>query len=450
MIYDCFLFFNEYDILDIRLNTLKDVVDKWIIVEGSVTHSGKPKGKRFWEQRERYAEFLDRIEYVWVEDTPDTNDNFKRQEWQRDAILRGLEKIGAKSEDHVIVSDVDEIPRPSAVLEAAKKNDCCRFKMLSFFYHLNLCSSRNWNHAYIAPYGSVKDKKPTPLRHAGLTNPIERGGWHFSYAGDENSIKEKIQSFGASDRLDKPEIIANIDTAVKERRAVWDVDKNNGTHESVFRIGYQYPQYIRDHEQEYREKGLIIDKPHVEITQVLKESNNWFTYAPFYDRVVKDYPDFKRFVEVGVWKGHSIRHLARALKDRDGVSIWAVDLFESSPIPKEDRKLEVENLAAIYEANLNDYGVRDMITDIIGYSDECAKEFEDGSLDFVFIDADHSKEAVIANLRAWIPKVKKGGIIGGHDWPHVKYAVNQFFPEVNAEDGSVWWMKIPPIDRRTM
>ena len=74
--------------------------------------------------------------------------------------------------------------------------------------------------------------------------------------------------------------------------------------------------------------------------------------------------------------------------------------------------------------------VSEVVTALRMESLDAASEFEDGSLDFVFIDASHDYENVIADIVAWYPKVKEGGVISGHDyptWEGVKKAVNEYF-----------------------
>ena len=76
-------------------------------------------------------------------------------------------------------------------------------------------------------------------------------------------------------------------------------------------------------------------------------------------------------------------------------------------------------------------------------TNEAARLFEDESLDAVFIDADHSYEAVKLDIQNWMPKVRKGGILAGHDynsaWPGVVRAVNEIFPEAQKIDSC--WLK---------
>ena len=91
MIYDCFSFFNELDLLEIRLNVLKDVVDKFVLVEAGETHTGKPKPLYFKENEARFAAFRDRIIYVAIERFPEVcTTSWARENWQRNAIAEGL------------------------------------------------------------------------------------------------------------------------------------------------------------------------------------------------------------------------------------------------------------------------------------------------------------------------------------------------------------------------
>ena len=81
MVYDCFTFFNELDLLEIRLNTLKDVVDKFVIAEATRTHTGRPKELVFEKNRERFASFSDKIEYIIVDNLFVFEVTFKLLHW---------------------------------------------------------------------------------------------------------------------------------------------------------------------------------------------------------------------------------------------------------------------------------------------------------------------------------------------------------------------------------
>lgn len=182
-----------------------------------------------------------------------------------------------------------------------------------------------------------------------------------------------------------------------------------------------------------------------------KDSEGWFNYQGFYDYVSEQ--NFKTLVEVGVWKGSSISYLATKNKDS---KIYAVDLFEETYRYKKGKlKQEASKVNLTYNENLIKTGTRDIITDIKSYSWDGASHFKDSTIDFVFIDADHSYDSVKKDLEAWYSKVKSGGLFSGHDYepyekhnhPGVKKAVDEFASNlgivVNQQPGTVWYFYKP-------
>lgn len=141
MIYDCFTFFNELDLLEIRLNILNDFVDKFVLVEGNKTHTGNKKRFVFEENKQRFESFLDKIIYIKVDDFPQLDISAKDEfgnrwileNFQRDAIIRGL--TNCKPNDIILISDVDEIPNPNAIKKY--KNGICVLEQKMMHYFLN-------------------------------------------------------------------------------------------------------------------------------------------------------------------------------------------------------------------------------------------------------------------------------------------------------------------------
>lgn len=177
----------------------------------------------------------------------------------------------------------------------------------------------------------------------------------------------------------------------------------------------------------------------------LKYTNNWFNYKEFYN-MIANISHFKTFVEVGVWKGHSISYLAKLLENKD-VKIYAVDLWEKSPmamVPQYAK--EVELSYKLYNMVLEDTQTRHLITDIKMDSSKAAEKFADKSIDFVFIDADHEYESVKNDIIAWLPKIKSGGIISGHDYhnggPGIIKAVNELLDGFKLSHGTTWYLEL--------
>lgn len=180
------------------------------------------------------------------------------------------------------------------------------------------------------------------------------------------------------------------------------------------------------------------------------EAPRWFNYSKFYDFIVETY-NFETFVEVGVWRGDSVGYLASKLKDKNTTAkIYAVDLFDDwvaigEGYPSNLNSDIIPNIYNTYNNTLNGLGVRDMITDVRSISWEAADKFEDGSLDIVYIDADHEYDSVYKDVKNWYPKVKKGGIISGHDAhaEQVMRAVNEQINNVNVRPDWGWvWYKV--------
>lgn len=219
-IYDCFPFFNELDVLEIRLKELWDIVDVFVLAESNLSHSGKPKEYIFEKNKERFSQYLSKIRHVKVDDMPATQDSWVRERFQRHSLIRGL--IGLAEDDIIITSDIDEIPRAAAIeLIKEDENNWDRYILTipMFQYKIN--------------YMKIKDiyKQPNIMVARGrcYTNPqqereytfpwvqkpkdlvfIEHAGWHFTYFGDNNHSITKIQNF-AHTETDTPDMIAKHD-----------------------------------------------------------------------------------------------------------------------------------------------------------------------------------------------------------------------------------------------
>src|SRR4051794_27673843 len=136
LIYDCFMFFNELDVLEIRLNVLAEVVDRFVLVEARQTHQRGGKPLHYADNRDRFASFADRIEHVVVDEFPEeATGTWGCENWQRNAIRRGIRD--AKIGDTILISDVDEIPRPEFVAAADQRRGVTVSRQLLCSYFLN-------------------------------------------------------------------------------------------------------------------------------------------------------------------------------------------------------------------------------------------------------------------------------------------------------------------------
>lgn len=200
MIYDCFPFLNEIEILELRLHTLSDVVDKFVIVEANRTFSGNPKEyflPRYWSS---LAEFRDKIIYVQVDDMPESQNPWTRAFHQKNAIMRGLVECADK--DIILVSDLDEIPRPDAIRQLFEDDHCrdllhsypIAFAQRNFYYFVNCLDPRTWQGTVAIKFNNLR--YPQNLRNLRDRLPRLRfGGWHFSYIGGPERIIYKLNSY---------------------------------------------------------------------------------------------------------------------------------------------------------------------------------------------------------------------------------------------------------------
>ena len=170
----------------------------------------------------------------------------------------------------------------------------------------------------------------------------------------------------------------------------------------------------------------------------------YFDFAGPYHNFVLDMPDNGHFVEVGTWYGRSVIYLANQFKAfGKRVRIDCVDTWDggTDPVLKAQLAQEKGDLFSIFINHVKATRNQDIINPVRLLSIEAAKQYEDNSLDVVFIDADHSYKSVMEDLQAWYPKVKPGGVIAGHDFsfdpnfahPGVTRAVLEFFQDKPLE-----------------
>ncbi len=150
-----------------------------------------------------------------------------------------------------------------------------------------------------------------------------------------------------------------------------------------------------------------------------KDIPNWFDYAPLYEAFAREMPAGATFVEVGAWVGHSITHFAQTIKALGKpCRIVAIDTFQGAPDDYIQQTYAARgggSFRALFDETLRLAGVTNLVEVIEGDSADSAKLFADRSVWGVFIDADHSTEAVRRDLAAWQPKIAPGGVLAGHD-----------------------------------
>lgn len=270
-IYDCFCYFNEDFLLELRLETLWNHVDYFVICESVLTISGMPKTLFF--DIKKFKKYESKIRHLIVKDYPfDTSDAWRNERWQRDYLINGL--FDAKPNDWIILSDVDEIPRPESIgLYQPDKGKRADFQQYMYAYYLNnrwerdgvpviwagskVTTFRNLTIFFNGSLELLRSYKPKGLfrgfRRAlfktFLIQKIQNGGWHFSWMAGVEKIIEKLESF-AHQEFNKPEfkepekirelIASGRDVLCREWRY------------KVQNLDDQFPEYLTSNQEKFK------------------------------------------------------------------------------------------------------------------------------------------------------------------------------------------------------
>lgn len=190
-VFDCIMYFQELEILEIRMETLRDVVDYFVIVEANRTHQNNPKDFTLLGS-DLLDKWAHKIIYIPL-GMPTYNGNpWEFEAFQRNGAMRILYR-SAQPDDLVLVGDLDEIPNPD-VVSAGVPGVC--LQKLSYFW-MNYCCHFDWQGTVIIPWSEIatyKDLNMVRFNRTRFTG-IPNGGWHCSYLGGVDAIINKIKNF---------------------------------------------------------------------------------------------------------------------------------------------------------------------------------------------------------------------------------------------------------------
>ena len=292
-IFDCFMFYDEEVVLDIRLNSLKNSVDCFVIVESKFYHNGKKRDLKF--NINKYPKFKDKIIYIVQDEEPPNLETVKnvddegtksykiifnahkRENFQRNLISKGLDK--ANEDDLIMISDVDEIPNLKDLNVARVNNKIVIFEQNIFYYKLNrylegftwhgtkACKKKNLKSPQWIR--NVKNKKFSFWRLDTLFSEtkyinkifINDGGWHFSNLKNPVDIENKFKSYLHHRDFDVENInLKEISKLMRNNETIYDMyaDKKvkkfseNKKKLSLFPKN-ELPQYILNNENKFKE-----------------------------------------------------------------------------------------------------------------------------------------------------------------------------------------------------
>lgn len=278
-----FPFFNELELLEIRLNELNDVVDIFVLAEATTTFQKKPKELVFENNKQRFEKFLPKIRHIVVDELPGFFYKWRRpsawdvSDFQKGQVVRGLfDATGSQPApgDTLIFSDVDEIPKASAVRERIGKPGITVFEQRLYAYYLNnICTDYDTHgHTCVAQYNrdglgwwrgsvmmdyasfkkigrSIKKMRLLHDRPEPEVRVMRDAGWHFTSMGDAERIALKLESYEHSeantDETKNPEAMRR---RISEGKSIF-LD-NNSLHK-LMPLDDTFPEYLRRNPQKF-------------------------------------------------------------------------------------------------------------------------------------------------------------------------------------------------------
>jgi len=278
-VFDCFTFYNEFDLLELRFQELYDVVDHFVISEANTTHSAQPKEFLFLENIERFRPYLDKVIHVRVEDMPGAVmepgkllPNFWHNErHQRDCLSRGL--TNCNNDDIVIIGDLDEFVRPECVwsIRHDTKHIHWAFRMPMFNYRFNYMwtepliyqvqnqAMRGDRAASFRTFTNIREhyganwaNRPKVYDQDG-EYCFQHAGWHFSSIGDSKHVANKLKTFAHSELAFQADSI-NVDQLIAENKTSLNP---NAKFEAV-KLDNYFPKSLLANKEKYQH--LIIDE----------------------------------------------------------------------------------------------------------------------------------------------------------------------------------------------
>tara|TARA_B110000967_G_C18831903_1_gene534516 strand:+ start:640 stop:1461 length:822 start_codon:yes stop_codon:yes gene_type:complete len=266
-IIDCFMYFDEDHLLEIRFNTLNNYVDRFVIVEANIDHAGNSRLPKF--NINKFLKFKSKIDYILIDDLPTHNRFYKKHwgpSWRRENLQRNALERGYKNcdpDDIIMISDLDEIPNPLKIKEFGINDKLGCFAQINFLTKFNLKN-------YTVPlwYGTricrKKDlKSPQWLREIKIKKRpfykfykpkfdkfIHNGGWHFSSVKSPEDIYKKLNSYAEQQFNNKN--FKNIDIINEKIKLKKDLFDRNYKFK-VIELNDTFPKYLLKNKNKFKE-----------------------------------------------------------------------------------------------------------------------------------------------------------------------------------------------------
>ena len=420
-IIDCFIFYNELDLLNYRLNLLDDYVDYFVIVEATHTHSGKEKKLFYNENRDLFEKFKYKIIHIIVDDFPykypdidiEKNQQWKNENYQRNCIKRGIDRLTLDDSDIITICDLDEIPNPKILNELKDNkrqitNSCLKMDM--YYYNLNNKTNINdWIAPKLISYKEFKkiDITIQEFRYKKIDNIIENGGWHLSFFGDKDFIINKIQSYGHQE-FNNNKFLSNIEDKINLNKDLFNRKNFNIQYININDNNNLPPKY-NIYLQKYINYNSIFN-------------NDWYPDNQINDMCnlfnkVKELSG--NIIEIGCWEGKSTSFLANKCYPEILIcnDTWEGNIEESKisgNIHITEVILKQRDVYKIFINNMNlltNSNYKIVRKDCLKWLHEYKEPIK-----FIHIDASHDYDSVYKTINLILPNLIKGGIVCGDDF----------------------------------
>ena len=289
-IYDCFMYFDEDIVLDVRLNFLNEFVDQFVIIESEYNHRGEKRVPLF--KIDKFKKYKDKIKYILINDIPpgieiinkEDEDVYrksifnasKRENFQRNQILKGL--IEANEEDWIIISDLDEIPNLSKINLKNTKDKLIFFNQHMMYYKFNLKLN---DYIWVGSKACKMKNLQSPQWIRDIKNKnygwwridiffsnrkynnilfVEEGGWHFSYLKNPKGIEKKLKSYLHHIDYDlNPVGVEGIEKMINSKRTIYNIkaDQKENKFDGINKLSKidinLLPSYILENKDKFKD-----------------------------------------------------------------------------------------------------------------------------------------------------------------------------------------------------
>jgi beta-1,4-mannosyl-glycoprotein beta-1,4-N-acetylglucosaminyltransferase len=283
-VFDVFTFYNELDLLELRLEMLDPYVDQFVLVECVETFSGKQKPLYFQDNKERFSKYLHKIHHhvtydppksfedlqqrivtarpntdkgikdLWIQalttsNVPKGEVHWLKEFYQKEMIRFAIENAGAESEDLIFVTDLDEYWNPELDYTNIEDHKIYKLRQLAYSGYMNVRSSEAWAGTLLTKYKNIDGACLNHLRTHSKTayEYIDNGGWHFTFMGGEQQVKMKLEAYGHQE-YNNDGIKNNVKLLLEQGKDVL------GRNEFKFWIDEsQLPKYLIDNKDKYKQ-----------------------------------------------------------------------------------------------------------------------------------------------------------------------------------------------------